>query len=61
MKIPTTEEGKTVLQDAARVLLQGKTHYITGHCTGSAQYAVMEEVMKDRLQILFCGMEIEID
>ena len=61
MKIPTTEEGKTVLLDAARVLLQGKTRYITGHCTGSAQYAVMEEVLKDRLQILFCGMEIEID
>ena len=60
MKIPATGEGKAILQNEASALLQGNTSYFTGHCTGKEQYAIIEEVLKERLQMLCCGAEVTI-
>lgn len=60
MKMPTTGEGKDFLLDAARELLRSETRYYTGHCTGAPQYELMKTVMKDRLHMLSCGIQIDI-
>lgn len=60
MKVPVTGEGKKLLKDSAKALLSGETRYYTGHCTGLEQYEVMKTVMGDRLQLLSCGVEIEL-
>jgi 7,8-dihydropterin-6-yl-methyl-4-(beta-D-ribofuranosyl)aminobenzene 5'-phosphate synthase len=60
MKVPVTGEGMKLLKDSAKALLSGETRYYTGHCTGLEQYEVMKTVMGDRLQLLSCGVEIEL-
>lgn len=49
-----------LLKTAANTLLQYPTKYYTGHCTGQAQYAVMKEIMKDRLFSLSTGATIDL-
>lgn len=48
------------IRQAAKELLSGNTCYYTGHCTGAEQYAVMKEMMDDRLQYLSAGTVLEL-
>lgn len=52
-------EDKTVLSDAAKHLDSYKTEYYTCHCTGTAQFAFMNEHMQ-RLHYLSCGQSIKL-
>lgn len=45
---------------AESLLALPDTVYCTCHCTGSAQYAFMKEIMKNRLRYLRCGESIVI-
>lgn len=60
MKLDTTGSDAEILHDAANQLLQYRTIYYTGHCTGEAQYAYMKQIMKDRLYELHTGTVIEL-
>ncbi len=44
----------------AERLDDGKTCYYTCHCTGQWVYSVMKEKLKDHLEYLSTGKEIEI-
>ena len=54
------QENEETLAEIADLLMQGKTAYYTGHCTGSKQYAVLKERMGQRLQNLSTGVVIEV-
>lgn len=58
MKLEPTAQGR--LGDAAAALRQYPTKYYTGHCTGTAQYAVLQQVMGEQLAYLSAGMEVEV-
>jgi len=49
-----------VLKENARNLLEDSCTYYTGHCTGLEQYAVLKEMMGDRLWYLAGGSEFEL-
>lgn len=51
-------EDEVFLKAAAEELLQYDTVYYTGHCTGQKQFAVMKEVMGERLHGLHTGAEV---
>ena len=51
---------ETELLRTADALLNLPTRYITGHCTGAEQYAVLKNRMGDRLDDLSAGKVIEI-
>ena len=46
------------IRDTAHELMQMRTTFYTGHCTGAEPCAVMKEVMGDQLQILYSGAVI---
>ena len=57
--LPTQGQGKTALERAAGQLLTYPTVYYTGPCTGEEQFAVMKEIMGDRLFSISTGMVLE--
>ena len=55
-----TDPRNPMLADAAKALLAFPCRYYTGHCTGAEQFAVMKQVMGDRLQAISTGTTILI-
>ena len=51
---------ETVLKAAAERLCAHPTRYITGHCTGAEQYALLKQYMGDRLDALSTGKVIDL-
>lgn len=51
-------EDRAVLENLAGQLLTGNTVYYTGHCTGESQYAILKEIMGDRLHQIQTGTTI---
>lgn len=60
MNLDVQGSGKEALLKAARDLNAYPATYCTCHCTGAGQYALMKEVMGEKLQYASCGMEIEL-
>lgn len=60
MKLDPQGSGRQALTRAARQLLDSPTVYYTGHCTGQAQYQLMEPLMQNRLCSLSTGTVIEL-
>ena len=48
------------LSEAARHLAACPARYYTGHCTGQAQYAVLQETLGDRLAYLSTGSVVTV-
>ena len=53
-------ESKALIDKIAERLDDGKTIYYTCHCTGQWAYRIMKEKLKDNLEHLSTGKEIEI-
>lgn len=54
-------KSEEIVRDVANAIDRTGIDYIyTGHCTKNRAYAVMKEVLKDRLFQLKCGLRIEI-
>lgn len=60
MNIDPQGAEKPRLDEAARVLLESKATFYTGHCTGLAPYAYLKKQMGDRLHYISTGIVIEI-
>ena len=54
-KLNPEGEGRQKLQSAAEILRGYPTRYYTCHCTGTAQYMCMKEILGDRLSYLSAG------
>ena len=48
------------LSYAAQILSGFTTTYYTGHCTGTAQYKKLKEVLGDRLHLLTTGSDLQL-
>ncbi|MCR5688490.1 MAG: MBL fold metallo-hydrolase [Lachnospiraceae bacterium] len=57
-KEPFTDEEIRGIKDMAARLSQYPTRFYTCHCTGEEAYAIMKDIMGDRLSYVRCGMEI---
>lgn len=55
-----TEEEATVVTETAKELAEKETVYYTGHCTGGKALALMEPILKEKLILLYSGMEIRL-
>jgi len=55
------EHDRIKLRAAASALMQKDTIYFTGHCTGDAQYAMLKDVMGERLHRLSTGSFLDTD
>ena len=53
-------DDEAFLNQAAAELMCYPTVYYTGHCTGEKQFAVMKEIMGDRLHSLATGISFDI-
>ena len=53
-------EDRALLEHYARKLLTFPTTYYTGHCTGEPQFAVLKEIMGERLHGISAGSVAEI-
>ena len=61
MKLDPENPGdRTHLERAARALLQHPAMYYTGHCTGTAQFQFLKQIMGDRLEAISTGRTIEL-
>ena len=58
--ISKKHESKELIDKIAERLNDGETRYYTCHCTGQWAYGVMKENLKDNLEHLSTGEEIEI-
>ena len=58
--ISKKHESKELVDKIAERLNDGETHYYTCHCTGQWAYGIMKETLKDNLEHLSTGEEIEI-
>ena len=58
--ISKKHESKELIDKIAERLNDGETRYYTCHCTGQRAYCIMKEKLKDNLQHLSTGEEIEI-
>ena len=58
--ITKKHESKELIDKIAERLNDGKTRYYTCHCTGQWAYGIMKEKLKDNLEHLSTGEEIEI-
>ena len=56
---PATPE-RARLEDAAKVLLESKAVFYTGHCTGLAPFDYLKNIMGDRLYYISTGTAIEL-
>jgi len=56
---PVTKKAEPVLvtQQLAKELSTYETVYYTGHCTGNEAFEIMHDIMGDKLQRLYTGME----
>ncbi len=59
MKLDENED-KKVLTDVADMLGNRETIYYTCHCTGIEQYDFLKNIMKEKLEYLYCGRIINI-
>lgn len=57
--IDHTQEEVEYIKQTAYELLETKALFYTGHCTGQAAFAIMKEIMGDKLQELYSGMRVE--
>ena len=57
MNIDPTGPEKARLDEAARVLLESKAVFYTGHCTGQAPYEYLKNLMGERLNYISAGFE----
>lgn len=48
------------IKDTAHALLKTGAVFYTGHCTGQPAFAIMKEIMGERLQILHSGIELKL-
>ncbi len=55
-----TPEGRTRLESCAKRLLALPCTYYTCHCTGVSQYELLREIMKDRINYISAGAELQI-
>lgn len=55
------DEPRELIEAVGRELLSREgTRYYTGHCTGDGPYAILKEMLGDRLEDLPAGREIEL-
>lgn len=59
-KLSTDEFGKKSIEEYAEALLELNTVFYTCHCTGTAQYEIMKNIMKDRLFYIGTGDRLEL-
>lgn len=57
-KTDYTREEVEIIRQTAEELECMDTVFYTGHCTGQKAIGIMQEVMKDKLVQIHCGMEI---
>ncbi len=57
-KTPYTSEEISVIEATARELATMDTAFYTGHCTGDEAFAIMKEIMGEKLHGIYTGMEI---
>jgi 7,8-dihydropterin-6-yl-methyl-4-(beta-D-ribofuranosyl)aminobenzene 5'-phosphate synthase len=55
-----TEDGRARLENYAKRLLALPCTYYTCHCTGVGQYELLHEIMKDRINYISAGAELQI-
>lgn len=55
-----TQEDIEIAEDIARKLTELPTVFYTCHCTGTACYEVMKEIMGDQLSYIRCGESLSI-
>lgn len=53
-----TAEEENTIRETARELLRWPCVFYTGHCTGLAAFAILKEIMGERLQYVRCGEEV---
>ena len=53
-----TGADKAEIHKTARELVEMKTEFYTGHCTGAEAYEIMKDIMGDKLKFVHCGEEI---
>lgn len=58
-EIDHTQEEVEYIRQTAYELLKTNALFYTGHCTGQAAFAIMKEIMGDKLQELYSGMRVE--
>lgn len=54
------DEDMDAVKETAEELSKTETLYFTGHCTGNDAYSVMKQIMKDKLNFIYSGMEIYV-
>lgn len=59
-KLDPTGDGAVLLEEAARCLMESPTVYYTGHCTGQAQFAFLQQRMGTRLREFSTGTVISL-
>ena len=52
------EQDIAMMKETAKRLLVTKTKFYTGHCTGEHPFAVMKEILGEKLQYCHSGDEI---
>lgn len=55
-----TQEDTDNIRDTARLLLDTGAVFYTGHCTGQEAFALMKEIMGEKLQPIHSGKEIKL-
>ena len=55
-----TPTGRRALLEDAQRLASFPTHYLTGHCTGEEQAALLKQILKDRLICFHAGDQLDI-
>ena len=59
-KTPYTDQEIQVIKETAEELKDLPTVFYTGHCTGEEPYAIMKEIMGDKIHYIHCGDILEL-